>query len=61
MRAMNRQEEVIYPLIANNLMWKWALDVIYMPIDRAHKYIVVGRDDFSRWCEARSLLNLEAK
>ena len=32
-----------------------------MPMDRAHKYIVVGRDDFSGWCEARSLLNLEAK
>jgi hypothetical protein len=32
-----------------------------MPIDKAHKYIVVGRDNFSGWCKARSLLNLEAK
>jgi len=47
MRAMNRQEEAMHLLITDNLMWKWALDVIYILIDRAHKYIVVGRDDFS--------------
>jgi hypothetical protein len=47
MRATNRQEEAMHPSIADNLIWKWALDVVHMPMDRAHKYIVVGRDDFS--------------
>ena len=61
MRAINRQEEVIHPLITDNLMWKQALNVVYMPIDRAYKYIVVRRDDFFKQYEARSLLNLEAK
>jgi hypothetical protein len=58
---VNRQEEVIYPLITNNLIWKWALDVVYMPIDKAYKYIMVRRNNFSRWCKAYSLLNLKAK
>jgi hypothetical protein len=61
MRATNRQEEAMHPLIADNLIWKWALDIIYILIDRAHKYIVVGRDNFSRWCKACSLSNLKAK
>jgi hypothetical protein len=32
-----------------------------MLINKAYKYIVVKRDNFSRWCKARSLLNLKAK
>jgi hypothetical protein len=51
----------MHPLIANNLIWKWALDVVYILMDKAYKYMVVRRDNFSGWCEARSLLNLEAK
>ena len=42
-------------------MWKWALDIVYILINRAHKYIVVKRDDFSRWYKVYSLLNLKAK
>jgi hypothetical protein len=32
-----------------------------MSIDRAYKYIVVRRDDFSKWYKVYSLLNLKAK
>ena len=51
----------MHPLIANNLMWKWALNIVYILINRAYKYIVVRRDNFSKWCKIYSLLNLKAK
>ena len=55
-----RQYEGVFPTCPMGLFSKINVDVAYMPELQGFKYLVVGRDDFSGWVEARPLRQKES-
>jgi hypothetical protein len=55
MRDSRRQEEALYPTWESALFEKIGLDVVHMPQSDGKNYLVVAREDLSRWPEARAL------
>ena len=56
-RDSKRMKKPLYPTWVNVLWKKVAIDVVHMPMCRGKSYVVVARDDFSGWVEARALGN----
>ena len=62
LRDTRRIEEALHPTWTSTIFEKIGLDVVYMPLCNSKNFLVVARDDLSRWLEARALAsaNLEA-
>lgn len=56
-----RLQEGVFPTCPMGLFSKINVDIAYMPELRGYKYLVVGRDDFSGWVEARPLRQKESR
>lgn len=56
-----RSEEALHPTWVNGMWQKVGLDIVHMPSSQGMKYLVVARDDFSGWPEARALHSATAK
>ena len=54
-RAPRREEEALHPTWVAGMWQKVAVDVVHMPQKDNMNYLVVARDDFSGWPEARAL------
>ena len=50
-----RQEEALFPMKAVPLFHSLAIDVVYLPDCYGYKCLVVVRDDFSGWVEAKPM------
>jgi hypothetical protein len=50
-----RMKKPLHPTWVNVLWKKIAVDVIYMPASKGKSFLVVARDDFCEWPEARAL------
>ena len=55
-----KQDESVFPTCLIGLFQRVNVDVVYMPDNFGFTYLVVGRDDFSGWLEARPLRTKEA-
>jgi hypothetical protein len=55
MRDPTREEEALHPTWVTLLWEKVGVDIVHMPPDKGKHYLVVARDDFSGWAEARAL------
>ena len=51
----------MYPTRASRLFTKLAINVVYIPNSKGFSKLVIVRDDFSGWPEARALRNADAK
>ena len=51
----------MFPTRASRLFTKLGIDVVHMPNSEGFSRLVVIRDDFSGWAEARALRNADAK
>ena len=60
-RSRARLEEALYPTRASRLCTKLAIDVVDMLNSEGLSKLVIVRDDFSGWPEARALRNADAK
>ena len=60
-RDPTRLEEALHPTWVNGMWQKVGLDVVHMPACRGMKYLVIARDDFSGWPEAKALHSATAK
>ena len=60
-RDPGRLEEALHPTWVTHMWEKIGLDVVHLPKCRGFKYLVVARDDFSGWPEARALHHATAK
>ena len=54
-RASNRVDEALTPTTPTGMFEKIHLDIVELPPDNGKKYLVVARDDFTWWPEARAL------
>ena len=54
-RSTRREEEALHPTWVSGMWQKMAVDVVHMPLRENKNYLVVARDDFSGWPEARAL------
>ena len=54
-RAPDRQDEALTSTAPVGLFVKIHLDIVEMPHENGKRYLVVARDDFSWWPEARAL------
>ena len=54
-RAPRHEEEALHPTCVLGLWQKVAVDVVHMPHRANMNYLVVARDDFPGWLEARAL------
>ena len=55
LRDPQRLEEALYPTWSSALFEKIGLDIVQMPACQGKNYLVVAREDLSRWVEARAL------
>lgn len=55
-----KRDESVYPTFPVGLFQRINVDIVYMPDIFGFIYLVVGRDDFSGWVEARPLRNKES-
>jgi hypothetical protein len=60
-KSKKRQEEAMYPTKAAPLFHCLGIDVTKLPDCRGYDSLVVARDDFSGWVEARPLKNPTSK
>ncbi len=60
-RASNKQEKALHSIWIMLLWQKIGLDVVHMPPYRNKEYLVVARDDFSGWSEAKTLRNTNSE
>lgn len=54
-RSKQRLEETLYPQRAIPLFRRIVLDVVYLPHDSGYDCLVVARDNFSGWPEAKAM------
>jgi len=55
MRDGRRMEEALHPTWVSAMWQKVCMDIVYMPVVRGFKYLVLARDDLSGWVEGRPL------
>jgi RNase H-like domain found in reverse transcriptase/Integrase zinc binding domain len=60
-KSKRRQEEALYPTKAAPLFHCLGIDVVKLPDCKGYDSLVVARDDFSGWVEARPLKNPTSK
>ena len=60
-KSKRRQEEALYPSKAAPLFHSLGIDVVKLPDCKGFNSLVVARDDFSGWVEARPLHNPTSK
>ncbi|OLY80705.1 Transposon Ty3-G Gag-Pol polyprotein [Smittium mucronatum] len=58
LRSGGKLEEPLKPTWEINIFTKIGVDLVLMPVGKGNmKYLIVARDDFSGWAEARALKN----
>ncbi len=60
-RTKKRQEEALRPGRAVPLFHRIGIDIVWLPDSEGFKCLVVARDDFSNWPEAKPLRGAKAK
>lgn len=60
-QSRRHEEEPLHPTYVPALWRKIGVDVVHMPPCQGKRYLVVARDDLSKWVEARALSNANSK
>lgn len=60
-RDSSRPEEASHPTWVALLWQKVGLDVVYMPLCKGYRFLVVARCDLSVWVEAKPLRTISSR